>query len=121
MLHFRLHDEYSKFLYLSAKLTLELNITSKNKLSTDYLEQLHELSESYENIAVKDRYPNCEVAIECLFSRYFYLTGDRPSLKLSQRSIKNKIEQLRGYEMFDEAFLFYVLYGSTIPSRRRQL
>ncbi len=104
----KLDNKSAKFLRLSSKLTLELNHFFDSARSQDYLYELDELKKVYEDPLVADRYPNCTVAIQCLYSRFYYLTRQDNKFRANQKRIRKNIVQVQGHQMFDSSFYFFM-------------
>lgn len=110
-----LQSKSSKFLSISAKLTLRLNYdvdknTSESKEIFKELVYMHKL---YHNSFLINRYPNCDIAIQCLFSKYYYLTGIQDQFEHTQKYIMEKINTVTGFKMF-ECTIFYFIYISVL-------
>lgn len=110
-----LHCKASSFLYLSAKLTLRLTypISTESTESKEILRELVTMHKLYHNSFLINRYPNCNLAIQCLFSKYYYLTGAYEQFENSQKYIMEKISTVRGFKMF-ECTIFYFIYVSVL-------
>jgi hypothetical protein len=118
-LHREMNNLTSGFLYLSGKLTLILNSNETIKNKKEILRELNRLSEIYNQSFMAYKYPNCQVAIECLFSKYFYLTEDYEKFDETQLNIQNKLGTVKGYQMFDCTY-FLFLYISILNNIRTQ-
>lgn len=112
-MHHALQCKSSEFLYLSAKLTLRLNDSLKPGLAESKLvfKELVHLHKLYHNSFLIHRYPNCDIAIQCLLSKYYYLSGMTSQFEGVQKDIMEKINTLAGFKMF-ECTIFYFIYIS---------
>jgi hypothetical protein len=101
----------SSFLYLSAKLTLRLTygISKESTESKEIFRELVTMNKLYHSTFLINRYPNCNLAIHCLFSKYYYLMGMNDQFENSQKYMMEKISTVRGFKMF-ECTIFYFIY-----------
>lgn len=114
-LHTELQTKSSKFLYLSAKLNLQLTHTRNIADATLAKAELDELAALYNDPTVADKYPNWQVSIQCLYSRYYFLTGRHPEFFAVQKSLRKGFSKGRGYQIFDYNY-FYFVYVSLISN-----
>lgn len=110
-----LHCKSSSFLYLSAKLTLRLTypVSKETADSKEILKELVLLHKLYHNSFLLNRYPNCNIAIQCLFSKYYYLTGAQEQFEHTQKYIMEQINTVTGFKMF-ECTIFYFIFMSVL-------
>ena len=107
--HCNLHPNKTlTFLYLSGLLTLELNDFMKPNQEVEYLRKLNELAKIYQHSFLPYKYPNCDVATQCLFSRFYYITGREAEFDAVQKDICAKISRIKGHQMFDCSFFYFV-------------
>ncbi|HAD95828.1 MAG TPA: hypothetical protein DCG19_00400 [Cryomorphaceae bacterium] len=108
MLCEKLGSKSALFLCLSGELTLYLNHFFEPDKSDEYIRKLNKLSHIYRDPVVADRYPNCSVAIQCLYSRFYYLTDQHKEFRREQKRIEKNIIQVQGHQMFDSSFYFFL-------------
>ncbi len=104
----KLENKSALFLCLSGELTLYLNHFFNLDKADVYMAKLDELAALYHDPVVADRYPNCTVAIQCLYSRFYHLTGQDKEFKREQKRISKKIIEVQGHQMFDSSFYFFL-------------
>ncbi|GEM_PF-1626931 len=115
-LHGELNSKSSDFLYHSAALTLRLSRADSIGDPDELKQTLDRMSRLYRETFVNHKYPNCEVAIQCLYSRYYFLTGKDMEFHATQSEIRKKLARVKGYQMFDCNF-FYFIYVSLVKNR----
>ncbi len=103
-----LESKGALFLKLSSEVILCLNSSPTPSDLFSIQAKMQALSEVYSDSVVSYRYPNCEVAIECLFSKYYYLSGNEIEFRKKQANIAESVKTIRGYKMFDSTFLYYI-------------
>ncbi len=108
-----LQSKSSEFLYLSAKLTLRLNYNVEPEESKQLFREIVHLHRIYHSSFLINRYPNCDIAIQSLLSKYYYLTNSKDQFENTQKYIMEKINTLSGFKMF-ECTIFYFIYISII-------
>lgn len=111
-IHKLLNSRASQFLFLSARLTYRLSFPIENNSDrTQLLKELIELKKGYANSYLVYRYPHCEIAIQSLFSKFYFQTGDLKKFSVVQQYIYQKTAGVTGHQMF-ECTLFYYTYVS---------
>lgn len=106
--HESLNSNVTEFFLISAELTLVLNVKNYNKKNSKISEKIKRLQTLYHDSPIYMSFPDCDFAIECLFSKFYYLNGD---YHLLQKSI-NKLDTLFGrvdaVRMYGGALTFYL-------------
>lgn len=112
-IHDKLGNKTSSFFYLSGELTLKLGSFFNPVYKEEAYKQLNQLFKIYNHSFLVYKYPNCDVAIQCLYSRYYYLTNDDDNFNQVHKNIFEKITKVKGYQMFDCSF-FYFTYVTVL-------
>lgn len=116
ILHERLDVKSSYFLYTSAELTLRLSSKQAMGDALSLKVELDQMNRLYRETFLNHKYPNCEVAIQCLYSRFYFLVGKDLDFYAEQSAIRKKLSKVKGYQMFDCNY-FYFIYASLIKNR----
>lgn len=114
-IHGQVQSKSSEFLYLSAKLTLRFNYKVDKVEANRLLREIIHLHRLYHSTFLVDRYPNCDLAIQSLLSKYYYLVNSKTQFESTQKYIIEKINSLSGFKMF-ECTIFYFIYISIISN-----
>lgn len=112
-IHTILNNKTSTFFYLSGELTLKLSTFFNPLYKAETQKELHQLFKTYNHSFLIYKYPNCDVAIQCLYSRFYYLTGESDKFNLVHKGIFEKVLKVKGYQMFDCSF-FYFIYVTAL-------
>ncbi len=112
-IHIKLNNKTSAFFYLSGELTLKLSVSFNPLYKDETYKELQQLFKTYNHSFLIYKYPNCDVAIQCLYSRYYYLTNDPNKFHLVHKGIFEKVLKVKGYQMFDCSF-FYFIYVTVL-------
>ena len=112
-IHTVLNNKTSAFFYLSGELTLKLSVSFNPLYKDETYKELQQLFKTYNHSFLIYKYPNCDVAIQCLYSRYYYLTGEHDKFHLVHKGIFEKVLKVKGYQMFDCSF-FYFIYVTVL-------
>jgi hypothetical protein len=112
-LYEKLETKASYFLYKSAYLTINLNSVSSIDNPEQMEEELNELLNVYSNSFLPYKYPHCHIAIQCLFSKFYMLTGNKKKFLEVQNYINSHLDEVEGYQMFDCSYYYY-LYVSVV-------
>lgn len=107
-IHEKLNNKTSSFFYLSGELTLKLSAHYNPVYEEDIVKQLVQLFKTYNHSFLIYKYPGCDVAIQCLYSRHYYLIKDEPRFNQMHKDIFEKITKVKGYQMFDCSYYYYV-------------
>ena len=109
----KLKTKTSYFLYSSAYLTIHLNSADLIKESDDIEKQLDTLLNTYSTSFLLYKYPYCQIAIHCLYSKLYLHTNNDKKFMEVHDYISSHIAEVEGYGMFDCSY-FYYLYTSVI-------
>jgi hypothetical protein len=107
-IHEQLNNKTSSFFYLSGELTLKLSAHYNPIYNEEIAKQLAQLFKTYNHSFLIYKYPGCDVAIQCLYSRFYYLIKDEPKFNQMHKDIFEKITRVKGYQMFDCSYYYYV-------------
>lgn len=120
-LHQQLNTRCSAFIWLSAELTLSLSGSQMMENPEDTEEKLEELANLYYHSFLIYRYPNCDIAIKCLFSKFYFLTNRSPEFRQTQDYIYKKLSKVQGYQMFDCCFFYFVYVSLLVNAQKGSL
>ena len=112
-IHNEIKDKSSTFLYLSSLLTIYFNKKEDIKQLPDAEDMLNTLSDLYSHSFLTYKYPNCHIAIQCLYNKYYFLNGEESKFRETLEHIKKWLYDVKGYQMFDDS-IFYFLYVSIL-------
>lgn len=112
-IHRKLNNKTSAFFYLSGELTLKLSSFYNPLYKDEIQKELQQLFKTYNHSFLIYKYPNCDVAIQCLYSRYYYLNGEEDKFNQVHKGILEKVLKVKGYQMFDCSF-FYFIYVTVL-------
>ncbi|MGD1846944.1 MAG: hypothetical protein ACFB10_16260 [Salibacteraceae bacterium] len=120
-LHQQLNTRCSAFIWLSADLTLKLSNNDELEDPNEMEAKLEELAQLYYHSFLIYRYPNCDIAIKCLFSKFYFLTDRSAEFRQTQDYIYKKLSKVQGYQMFDCCFFYFVYVSLLVNARKGSL
>lgn len=115
----KLNTKAAHFLYKSAFLTIHLNSRDKIEDPEKTEAELNDLLNIYSNSFLPYKYPHCQIAIHCLFSKFYLLTDNKKRFVEVQNYINSHLEEVEGYQMFDCSYYYY-LYVSVLYHKEKQ-
>jgi len=107
-IYIQLNSTSANFLYNSAFLTVNLNSNKDIKDVRQTENKINELLNSYYNSFLLHKYPFCQIPIYCLYSKLYYLTENRKKFSEVQKFLKEHINEIRGFQMFDCSYFYFV-------------
>ena len=110
----------SEFLYLSGKLTLHLIESSADRNREQLTSDLHRLDHIYNNTFLKYKYPNCDLAVKSLFSRYCYVFGEDEQFQSMNIEVQRRAGEYKDYPMFYCTHFYYVYSSICHTSKRNE-
>jgi len=108
LLYKKLDSKAAYFLYQSAYLTIRLNFSTKLENLDNIENELNNLLTIYSNSFLPYKYPYCQIAIQCLFSKFYYLTNNKKRFVEVQNYINSHLEEVEGFQMFDCSYYYYL-------------
>ncbi len=109
----KLNTKAAFFLYKSADLTIRLNCNEQFEDPQTMEQELNDLLNIYSNSFLPYKYPHCQIAIHCLFSKFYLITKNQKRFLEVQSYINSHLEEVEGYQMFDCSYYYY-LYVSVL-------
>lgn len=102
-----------EFFLLSCELTFHLRLNSECERKSDNdkealrekIERLHYL---FENFQMNYRFPNCQFAISCLFSKHNLVSGDFGAFADQVRSLENQVDKIIGFKTYENVLFYYL-------------
>lgn len=117
--HRKLNTNVSEFFYLSALLTFELRLNQDRESLKRLNQTIVRLEEIYRTKQLKQRFPNCDFAIRCLFNKYYLAIGDYSEFEATLMQLEKDARKIAGYKPYEDV-LFYYLYVSLYHAYARQ-
>ncbi len=112
-LHELLDCKTSDFIKLSSEITLHLNFMNDTLDDEVLLTKLNQLWEIYQNPFMTYKYPNCTLAIQCLYAKFYFLAGDKTNLEKSLKTVMDNLYRVKDNVMFEDCY-FFTIYLSGI-------
>lgn len=112
-LHELLNCKTSEFIKLSSEITLHLNFMNTTLKDEEIIIKLNQLWETYQNPFMTYKYPNCTLAIQCLYAKFYFLAGDSENLEKSLKTVIDNLYRVKDNVMFEDCY-FFTIYLSGI-------
>lgn len=107
--HNNLQLKITEFFMISAHLTLTLRLGTEKKQLKVLNSEIKRLHEIYQSNNLKQRFPNCDFAIKCLFNKYHLALNNLDMFFASLDELKAEVHNIVGYKTYEDA-LFYYFY-----------
>jgi len=117
--HEQLKMGISQFILLSVEMTFDLRLAIPREKQLRLSERIHLLYELYLNSHVQLRFPNCSFALECLFNKYYLITGNELEFKQSLLRLDAAAPGIIGYKTYEDV-LFYYLFAKVYAMGRNE-
>lgn len=120
-LHNRINTKVSEFLYLSAKVSFEINCVNGTGTVTDSLEEdVNNLLSIYIHHSIPYFYPDCKFAIQTLMNKFYYLKGNKEAFKNSLLQLKNDVKSIKGYMTYENVYFYFLfIYSYHLKSNKQ--
>lgn len=116
--HGKLDMRISQFILLSVEMTFDLRLATPRERQAKLSERIKLLYELYLNSHVQLRFPNCDFAIECLFNKFYLVTGNEIEFKQSLQRLDAQAPSIIGYKTYEDV-LFYYLFAKAHSMTRQ--
>lgn len=107
--HCNLQLKVTEFFMISAHLTLTLRLGTEEKQLKVLNREIERLQEIYQSNNLKQRFPNCDFAILCLFNKYHLALNNHEMFLDTLVELKAEVHKIVGYKTYEDA-LFYYFY-----------
>lgn len=101
-----LHSDFVEFFLLSAELTFYLNSNYYDKGLAHI--KVNRLSEIYNQEKIRNRFPDCDFAIECLFNKFYLNNNDDEAFLESVEKLDKMVSRIKGVVMYENVYVYYI-------------
>jgi hypothetical protein len=109
-LHQKLDMRVTEFILLSAEMTFDLRLASPSRQNERFSGPINHLFELYMGSHIQFRFPNCSFAIECLFNKFYLITGNTEGFRQSLMRLEAEVDNIVGFKMYEDV-LYYFLFA----------
>jgi hypothetical protein len=106
--HQFLKMDVSLFFYLSVLLTFELRLGRRKEDIEDLGKYIIKLEDIYCSLKLRERFPNCNFAISCLFNKYHLANGSKTEFNESYLQLKSEVKKIAGYKTYEDVLSYYL-------------
>ncbi|MCX7649645.1 MAG: hypothetical protein N2050_03700 [Flavobacteriales bacterium] len=104
-----------EFFLLSCELTFHLRINSGCNLDAEndkriLRDKINRLYYLFENFQMNYRFPNCQFAISCLFSKHDLVSGDINAFERQIKALEGQVDKIIGFKTYENV-LFYFFWA----------
>lgn len=101
----------TEFFFLSAFLTFELRLGKSKQEILALQPQIERLQALYIQQNLNYRFPNCDFAIQCLFSKYYLASGNISAFVNSWPELSKEAPSIVGIKTYEDTLIYYFFHS----------